>query len=81
MTHLTKLADMLTSLARAYCDSVPVQAVSNLITEEIPPAVAQRLRDLARDYPSGIPSELVGIESRRARALAFMVTEGLIDHS
>lgn len=41
--------------------------------------LAERLADLVRDYPDGIPSELVDIERRRVAELAHMVADGLAD--
>ena len=41
--------------------------------------LAERLADLVRKYPDGIPAELVDLERRRVTELAHMVVEGLTD--
>ena len=41
--------------------------------------LAERLADLVRKYPDGIPAELIDIERRRVTELAHMVVEGLVD--
>lgn len=41
--------------------------------------LAERLADLVRKYPDGIPAELVDLERRRVTELAYMVAEGLTD--
>lgn len=43
--------------------------------------LAERLADLVREYPDGIPADLIDIERRRVIELAHMVEEGLVDHS
>lgn len=43
--------------------------------------LAERLADLVRKYPDGIPTDLVDLERRRVTELAHMVVEGLVDHS
>ena len=41
--------------------------------------LAERLADLVRKYPDGIPAELVDLERRRVTELAYMVKEGLCE--
>ena len=41
--------------------------------------LAERLAQLVKDYPDGIPAELIDIERRRVTELAHMVVEGLTD--
>ena len=43
--------------------------------------LAERLAQLVKDHPDGIPAELIDIERRRVTELAHMVVEGLVDHS
>ena len=40
--------------------------------------LAERLADLVRKYPDGIPAELIDRERRRVRELPQMVVEGLV---
>jgi len=40
--------------------------------------LAQRLADLVRKYPDGIPAELVDLERRRVMELAHMVENDLV---
>jgi len=40
--------------------------------------LAQRLADLVRKYPDGIPAELVDLERRRVTELAHMVENDLV---
>jgi len=41
--------------------------------------LAERLLELVKGYPEGVPVELVDIERRRVTELAHMVEEGLVD--
>ena len=41
--------------------------------------LAERLAQLVKDHPDGIPSELLDIEVRRVTELAHMVAEGLVE--
>ena len=40
--------------------------------------LAERLADLVRKYPDGIPAELIDIERRRVTELAHMVENDLV---
>ena len=40
--------------------------------------LAERLADLVRKYPDGIPAELVDLECRRVTELAHMVENDLV---
>ena len=42
-------------------------------------SIAARLEDLAREYPDGVPVDLIAVEVRRVKALAEMVAKGLAD--
>jgi hypothetical protein len=41
--------------------------------------LAERLAQLVKDNPDGIPADLLDIEVRRVTELAHMVVEGLTD--
>ena len=79
MTHLTQLADLLKAITLAYCETVPVQIITGLITDATPMAIADRLGVLVEDYPAGVPVDLVDIERRRVSEFAHMVEEGLVE--
>lgn len=79
MTHLTQLADRLKTITLAYCETVPVQIITGLITDATPLAIADRLGVLVEDYPAGVPVDLVDIERRRVSEFAHMVEEGLVE--
>ena len=40
--------------------------------------LAERLADLVRKYPDGIPAELIDLERRRVTELAHMVENDLV---
>lgn len=42
--------------------------------------LAERLAQLVKDNPDGIPADLIDLERRRVTELAHMVGEGLVDH-
>ena len=79
MTHLTQLADRLKTITLAYCETVPVQIITGLITDATPLAIADRLGVLVEDYPAGVPVDLIDIEHRRVSEFAHMVEEGLVE--
>jgi len=41
--------------------------------------LAERLLELVKGYPEGVPAELVDIERRRVSELAHMVEERLVE--